>query len=489
MTLIPFAPFAPDIADYNGETSRVATNVIPQGDGWGPFKSSQVFTSALPAACRGYFHARRSDGSVAIFAGTSTKLYLLDNTDLSWDDVSLGGGSYTALTITTQWQFAQFGNLVIAVHPGVVPQVFNLGAPATFVNLGGSPPQASYISIVGRFVVLTGLLGNPFRIQWSGLGNATQWTPGTNSSDLQDLPDGGIVRGVAGGEYGIIFQDTIIRRMIYSPGSAVVFVIEKVTEDKGLVAPYSLIKAGDRIFFLAAQGFYGMAGTSQPTPIGKERVDRFFLRDNADLGSPQLLIGAPDPKETRVYWSYKTISAPPGLFDRILAYDYALDRWAGPLLVTGEYVASLAKPGLTLESLDAISASIDALTFSLDDVSTAALAQFSGFNSSHQLGLFAGDNLEALLDTAEAALDKMRRVRVRGLRPVTDAPTCFGAVSTRETLQTAAAYSTEQGINARGLCPANVSTRLARGHLRIPGAVQWTYAMGMEPDFVQQGKR
>jgi len=29
-----------------------------------------------------------------------------------------------------------------------------------------------------------------------------------NSSDYQDLPDGGIVRGVAGGEYGVIFQET-----------------------------------------------------------------------------------------------------------------------------------------------------------------------------------------------------------------------------------------------------------------------------------------
>jgi hypothetical protein len=42
-----------------------------------------------------------------------------------------------------------------------------------------------------------------------------------NSSDFQDFPDGGIVRGVAGGEYGVIFQETAMRRMTYAPGSPV----------------------------------------------------------------------------------------------------------------------------------------------------------------------------------------------------------------------------------------------------------------------------
>ena len=52
---------------------------------------------------------------------------------------------------------------------------------------------------VSESLVLTGLLNNPYRIQWSGLGDSTNWTSGSNSSDYQDLPDGGIVRGTAGG--------------------------------------------------------------------------------------------------------------------------------------------------------------------------------------------------------------------------------------------------------------------------------------------------
>jgi hypothetical protein len=322
-------------------------------------------------------------------------------------------------------------------------------------------------------------------VQWSGLNATTTWTPGTNSSDFQDLPDGGAVRGVAGGEFGHIFQESTIRRMIYVPGSPVIFQIERVAEDKGLLAPYALIRAGERIFFPSAQGFHVIVGSSLPTPIGKERFDRTFLADY-DAGSPHLLIGAADPSETRVYWAYKSVSGSVGLFDKLLAYDYALNR-ATTIQISGEYLSSLARPGVTLESLDAVSSSLDALTFSLDDVSVAALARLSGVNSAHKLGFFSADNLEATIDTAEQSSG--RRVRVKGFRPITDAGTCFGSISGRETVQAAASYSAEQPVNARGLCPASVSTRLARGRIRIPAATAWTYASGIDAIFAQEGGR
>ena len=213
--MLPFGEYRPDIANYNGATSRLAQNVVPRADGYGPWKSFVPYSNAMPGATpnRGFFYARKSDGSVAAFAGTLNKLYRLNATTLLWEDVS--GGSYANLPTSSHWQFAQFGNFVIAVHPNVSPLVYDLTSSVTFANLGGSPPQASYVAVVGRFLVLSGLLSNPYRIQWSGLNATTTWTPGVNSSDFQDFPDGGIVRGVAGGEFGVIFQDGVIRRMVY----------------------------------------------------------------------------------------------------------------------------------------------------------------------------------------------------------------------------------------------------------------------------------
>src|SRR5437660_4604089 len=210
MPLLPFGEFRPDVSDYDDAHSNRLDNVLPRGDGYGPFPDFTPFTSALPAPCRGFFVARRIDGAVSIFAGTATRLYVLENTDFGWTDVSKGAAAYAGLASTDQWQFAQFNNFVVAVQANAPPQAFDLTAASAFADLAGSPPQARYVAVIGRFLVLSGLPSNPYRIQWSGLNATTAWTAGVAQSDFQDLPDGGIVRGVAGGEFGVIFQDAAI---------------------------------------------------------------------------------------------------------------------------------------------------------------------------------------------------------------------------------------------------------------------------------------
>jgi hypothetical protein len=484
--MFPFGPWAPDLSDYEAGATASLANVLPREDGYGPVPDFSAYTSALPAVCRGAFYARKSDASVALFAGTSTKLYLLSNTDFSWTDVSLGAGTYSALSSTDQWQFVQFNNFVIATQANAVMQVFDLTSSVAFANLGGSPPQARYLSVVGRFLVASGLLSNPYRVQWSGLNATTTWTSGTNQSDFQDLADGGIVRGVAGGEFGVIFQDATIRRMTYAPGSPVIFQIDRIAEDKGLQAPYSLVSAGDRRFFLSQQGFWSLSSGSGFQPIGKERVDRTFFAD-WDNSAIHLTIGAADPAAARVYWAYKSKSGTSGLFDKLLCYDYALDRWS-PVTTSGEYLFALARTGLTLENLDSISSSIDALPFSLDDVSTASAPILSKCDSSHKAALASGSNLEATLTSSERGAAP-RRIFVRGFAPIMDAPTCYGSVSSRENMQAAATFSTEQAMNAQGIVPARVSTRYARGRIRIPAGTTWTFASGIEPDVVTEGMR
>ena len=87
----------------------------------------------------------------------------------------------------------------------------------------------------------------------------------------------------------------------------------------------------------------------------------------------------------------------------------------------------------------AISGSLDALTFSLDDVSTAALSKLSAVNTAHKLGFFTGGNLEATPDhrREKRRFDRLtgRRLFVRGLRPITDAASVYGSVARRETLE------------------------------------------------------
>jgi hypothetical protein len=489
MPLLAFGDYRPDVSDFLGTASRNVLNVVPRGDGYGPFPSFSAYTSALPAACRGAFYALKSDGTVITFAGTASKLYRLNNTDFSWIDVSKGGGTYTAPTLSGQaanWQFAQFGNLVFATQANTVLQVFDLSSASAFADCAGSPPPAAYVSVVGRFLVLSGLLSNQYRIQWSGLNATTTWTSGVNSSDFQDFPDGGIVRGVAGGEYGIIFQDQAIRRMSYVPGSPLIFQIDRITQDKGLFAPYSVVRAGEKIFFYAGQGFHKIEPGGVPEQIGREKVDRTFLAD-LDKGHLELFQGAADPRSTRIYWAYRSANGVnPANYDKILGYDYLLERFF-PLSVTGEYLLGISQTGLTLENLDTISSSLDALTLSLDSYATAVQPQIAQFNASHVLGFFAGANLEATMESAEQGTDE-NRITVRGFRSVTDAATHNGSVSYRDTPSGTATAGTEVLVNSRtGRCDMMRDTRYSRFKVRVPAGTTWTFNAGVVPDITTNG--
>src|SRR5262245_7094909 len=169
MTIVPFPEYRPDITSFQGSSTRFVQNAVPQADGYAPFKSLSAVSASLGATCRGYFCGRKKDGSVLIFAATSTKLFRLDNTDFTWDDVSAGGGSYSALTNSAQWQFAQFGDLIIAVQQAVVPQSYNLTSSSEFAALAGSPPQAAYIAVLNRFVFLSGLFVYDYLFLLAGL--------------------------------------------------------------------------------------------------------------------------------------------------------------------------------------------------------------------------------------------------------------------------------------------------------------------------------
>lgn len=365
---IDFDIWRPDVQDLNAGYARRLRNVIPRADGYGPFRDLSPFTQALPAACRGFFMARSpADGSVLVFAGTATKLYLLDNTTLTWADVSNGGGSYAALDADAQWSFAQFNNIVIASHRNVAMQRYTIGSSSAFSNLAGSPPQAGWIAVVARFLVAGDILNAPLRIQWSGLNDVANWTSGTGSADDQDFPDGGRVRAVieAANDVGLILQENAVRRMIFAAGSDVIFQIQRLKADVGTVLPYSVCAAGGFVYFASTKGFAQMGPDGGIAFIGEEQVDRTFyglheanvqadiLQLASDISTPHLVIGAADPKRNLILWGYRAQSGPDGRFNRGLVYHWTLKKWA-PVEIEGEYIASLARPGLTLDALDAI---------------------------------------------------------------------------------------------------------------------------------------
>lgn len=374
MPLAPFGEWRPDVSDLNAKYVRLLSNVLPRSDGYGPFRAIEAFTQALPAVCRGYFVARLEDGSAQIFAGTETQLYLLDNSTLAWSVVSASGGPYSGLDSDAHWVFAQFNNVVVATHRNVVVQAFDLVSDTEFAALGGTPPQAGWVAVIGRTLVLADLLDNPFRVQWSDINGITTWD-GSANSDYQDLPDYGRAYCVAevAGDVGLIFQSGGVRRMVFAAGSDYVYQIDRMPALPGILAPYSLVVTAGSAFYLSVKGFYQGDANGSAVPIGEERLDRTFLglhdttapaavRELAyNDAHPQLVIGSADPKRGIVLWGYCSDGNADPTIDRGVAYHTTLQRWS-PVTIDGEYLAPMVRPGLTLENLDLIAPGAQVVT-------------------------------------------------------------------------------------------------------------------------------
>jgi hypothetical protein len=71
----------------------------------------------------------------------------------------------------------------------------------------------------------------------------------------------------------------------------------------------------------------------------------------------------------------------------------------------------------------------------------------------------------------------------------TDAATVYGSVKHRANAQDSLSATSETLVNDQGRCPQRIDARFARAKVRIPAGTLWTYAMGVEPDFVPTGQR
>ena len=345
MSLIQFGEWLPDQPDFMNAGVTVATNVIPAFNGYKPIKNFVAYSGAATDTIRGIYAGKDDSGNVKLFAGDATKLYEFDATDSGLDDISKAGGY--DLTGAEKWRFVQFGDTVIAAGGvGEELQKFQIGTDTAWSNLGGSPPKADFIAVVRDFVwtanIATGSGRIPYRVYWSGFNNSTSWTSGTDQSDFQDLIDSGAITGMVGGEYCTILCERAIFRATYS-GLPLVFQFDKVESNTGCRLAGSVCNYGSFVFFLADNGFFMFDG-AKSTPIGNEKIDKFF---EADFNSnfKDNMSASVDPLNQIAVWSYPSTESTDGTPDRLLIFNYALGRWS-IANVNANYIAPFFSGGL-----------------------------------------------------------------------------------------------------------------------------------------------
>lgn len=493
MTVIPYAEWRPDTAELNSAYTGDILNVFAADGSYIPARGLQSFGTALAARPLGAILSRQLNGTIRIFAGTTTKLWLFNNTTRAWDDVSKPATTYNATT-SSPWSFAQFGNFVIAVNQNDDPQVYELGVSAQFRLLGGTPPRAGEVKVWGDFVALMQLTSNLDRVQWSGLNNCEFWTPGTNNSDYQTFPDGGIVQSSTEATNPIIVQERAIRRGTFVPGSTVIFTFQKIHDLRGAKSARGVAARGAYAFYPDEGGFFQMGPDGSITPIGSEKIDRtiFGRMAVADIAN---IYGAVDPFFSRAYFAVSLTGS--SYYDTILCHDWNLQRWT-PIQAQISLIIPAATTGYTLEGLDSVSASLDSLPFSLDSkVWQGGSPVMAAFDSSNTLCFFSGSTLEATITTQEMGDVSGGVVRTTSTYPVVDTSKALVSIGIRfrrnDPTTGAPAPVTwlpEQIPSSNtGRVRKNARARFHRYKVRIPAGTDWNHCQGIDVATAPAGER
>ena len=490
---IPFGEWLPDLPNMQNPGAIEALNVIPAQTSYQPFPQPVVFSTSLSARCQGAIIARDTAGNSYNFTGDVTKLYQLVGT--SWTNVSrLVGGVY-ATPADDFWEFAQWGNTVIGVNAFDTPQRLSLGA-ANFVVLPGAPPQARHIAVVRDFVILGNIsatAGMPQAVAWSAINNSDSWTADAATlADRQDLPgDGGWIQKIVGGEYGVIFQERAIFRMTFV-GSPLIFQFDQVQQNIGAYAPQSVIAYQNLIFFLSEDGFYRFDGVNAQ-PIGKGKVDNTFF-DDLDTSNYLRIQAAIDPVNKLVMWAYPASGNSGGNPNKIIIYNWAFDKWSHVQDLNIEILTRSVSGVLTLDGLDAINTSVDALPVSLDSRQwNAGQLILSYFNGDHRLARFNGNAMSARVDTGERQFNPNMNGRsyLTEVRPIGEglSATMEVAVISRNLLTNSVSAATAVAPVSAGFAQVRSSGRFHRIRLTTDAGSTYTNLQGVDVEVKPEGGR
>lgn len=489
--MVPFGEWLPDLPDY-GSHLVDAKNVIPDVASYRSFPSLSVYSSALNSACTGAI-AVKNNNAPSNFAGTATKLYLLANA--TYTDVSIAA-NYSG-SLENRWSFAVYGNRVIATNLADNPQSYVMGTSALFSNLT-TLFKARYVGIVREFAVFAytidatnGTLTNGVR--WSAINDPTDYVASvsTQSDSQQVYGEGelGEITGFVGGERGTVFFEGGVFLMTYV-GAPVIFSFDQIVFGTGCVAPGSIANYGEKIFYLGPDGFYMLNG-AQVTPIGNNKVDKWFYSD-FDQSNSHLANAVIDPINTLYILAYPG-SGNNGQCNRLIMYNWARGKWAyaepGSIDILVNSMSQSVDPDAV--STETIYGNPDTGPFadvSLDSrIFIGGKLQLSALDADHKLAYFNSAAMTATLETGETQLFTGKRALVNNVRPMIEG---YSAVSmelgTRDKTKDAVVYTAPETVNDYGEANIFADARYHRARTTITGG--FDHAYGLDWDAVPTGK-
>jgi hypothetical protein len=469
---IPLGEWLPDQPGVTGAITD-AKNCYPVTNGYAPFPSEADYSDAAAQDLLITF-AGKYAGATNLFAAGATQVYKFDSADASLDALTTTG--YTAVE---SWDATQFGAKMILANGQNKLQAYEIGVSTYFADLAAAAPTAKFVTVVRDFVVAANDGSDTNKVYWSDINDETDWTPGAASqSDIQIIPDGGDITGLAGGEYGLIFLERAIYRMSYT-GSPFFFQFDAISRSLGCISNGSISQYGGVTYFLADDGFYVCDGQSVK-PIGSEKVNRWFF-DNAIPGEVQTgMSSTVDPIRKLVIWKFNTTFG--GKY--LLIYSIDLNRWSYAE-TTATSISFVLTPSATLEQVDNYNSNIDALEIPLDSrVFAGGQLLFAGVVGA-KIVAFSGQPKAAQITTGDIDVG---RSTVTLVKPIVDRGSASVAIASRDLLSD----QVEFGSNVAADAENRVSIRSNGEYHRLrltPTGNNWETAVGLEVEVVKQGNR
>ena len=473
MQSITFGEWLPDQPPIAGALVD-AFNVIPNQIGYAPLPTVSAISNDASDNLNGVFSGRF--GSVTkVFATSETKIFEYSSSNLNLTNVSRSG-NYSA-GATGNWSTTQFGKVVLAANGAERLQAYTLGSSSLFADVASAAPTANFVSVIRDFVVCANTTPEPNKIFWSDINDETDWVSGvTSQSDSQVIPDGGNIQGVSGGEFGLVMLQRSISRMTYA-GAPLFFQFDTISRGLGCLEPQSIAQYGQLTFFLSDDGFYYCDGQNV-VPIGAEKVDRFFFND-AELSQLNTMSTAVDPVRRCIFWKYTNNSSA----QSIIIYNWQVKRWSRGE-TTADFIAGVETEGITLESLNNYSSSLDALGISLDDRFWVSNNSLLAGGQDRKIVSFSGASSGSQIITGD--LTKQNSL-ITLAKPQVDKGTASVAVSSRDRLDSEVVFGSASDADSENRCALRSHGRYQR--IKVLPSGNYTAAVGVDLEIKTRGKR
>lgn len=456
----------------------VADGVLPLLDGWGPYPSLYVpsTATALPAAPRGVFSIVLNDGSWKLFGMTVDSLYELD-ANYAWGAAISSG---YACPSGFDWSGLHFGDKLLLTNTfdGLLSYDVEAGGAVTAIPTAGDP---AWVFTCANFVIALNCLdtlGNrDIRlIKTSGFNDQTNWV--SNGADYQELADGeALLSGfdLKQNTALLIQQRALVLMQFGNATGGAQFSLQKVADGRGAVGAKSTVGFDGMVFYLATDDFWSFDLTNGPIPIGADQIARDFIA-NMDPSDAVGVQAAIDPLNKVVMWRYKRRTDTSNVvYEVAIGYEWHLKRWF-TITEQTSYLTRLATVAVTY---DVSTGTYDSQTLTYDDLFFAgSVPLFGALDETYKFGIWTGPNLEATLTTG--VINSGTSGKLLWATPITDSANMTLDHGVKDVLSDAIAWEGPASKTESGRVPFEGRGLNDQFRMIVPYGEAWTYAKGLD---------